>query len=85
MELTKISFKHGEGAEMHQHPEEQILYVLEGLFEVTLGDEIYEVHAGQASFHPSNVPHRAVCQEDATALSFKRLVDPNYDKTGGLS
>lgn len=84
MELTKISFEAGKGAEIHQHPEEQILYVLEGVFEVTLGEDRYEVGPGQASYHPSNVPHRSVALEPATALSFKCLVDPNYDKTGDL-
>lgn len=85
MELTKITFDTGKGADMHQHPEEQILYVLDGVFDVTLGDENYEVRAGQASYHPSNVPHRAVARERSTALSFKLLVDPNYDKTGELA
>jgi quercetin dioxygenase-like cupin family protein len=84
MELTKISFKKGYGADLHQHPEEQILYVLEGVFEVTVGDETYEVHPGQASFHPSNVPHRAMAKEDVVALSFKHLVAPNYEKSGDL-
>ena len=84
MELTKIRFEKGKGADLHQHPEEQILYVLEGAFEVVLGDETYEVRRGEASFHPSNVPHRAVAKEDTVALSFKHLVAPNYDKSGDL-
>lgn len=84
VELTKISFDQGEGAELHQHLEEQILYVLEGVLEVTVGDEMYEVHPGQASFHPSNVPHRAIAKQRTTALSFKNLVSPSYDKTDGL-
>lgn len=67
MELTKISFESGKGAEMHQHPEEQVLYVIEGLFDVTLGEKTYEVGPGQASYHPSNVPRRAVAREAATA------------------
>ncbi|MPZ73938.1 MAG: cupin domain-containing protein [Nitriliruptorales bacterium] len=85
MELTKITFEKGKGAELHQHPEEQILYVLDGVFEVTVGDERYEVHSGQASFHPSNVPHRAIAKERTVALSFKHLVDPNYAKSGDLT
>lgn len=84
IELTKISFEGGKGAELHQHPEEQVIYVLEGAFDVILGDETYEVRAGQASYHPSNVPHRAVARVATTALSFKCLVDPNYDQTGDL-
>jgi quercetin dioxygenase-like cupin family protein len=84
MELTKISFERGKGADLHRHPEEQILYVLEGALEVTLGDETYDVRPGQASFHPSNVPHRAIAKERTVALSFKHLVAPNYDKSGDL-
>lgn len=84
-ELTRITFEPGKGAEMHEHPEEQILYVLEGCFDVTLGDETYEVRPGQASFHPSGVPHRAIARERTTALSFKVLVDPNYESTGALA
>lgn len=84
MELTKITFDAGKGAELHQHPEEQILYVLEGAFDVIVGDEQYEVLPGQASFHPSNVPHRAIAKERTVALSFKHLVNPNYDKSGDL-
>ncbi len=83
-ELTRITFEPGKGAELHQHPEEQILYVLEGSFDVVLGDETYVVGAGQASFHPSNVPHRAVARERTTALSFKVLVDPSYAQTGDM-
>lgn len=85
VELTRIAFETGKGAELHQHPEEQILYVIEGSFDVILGDETYVVQAGQASFHPSDVPHRALAREDSVALSFKCLVDPNYQKTGDLA
>lgn len=85
MELTRISFDAGKGAEMHQHPEEQVVYLLEGVLDVTVGEERYEVQPGQASYHPSNVPHRAVAREPSTALSFKCLVDPAYAKTGDLA
>jgi|SRR5690625_3805788 len=84
MELTRISYEKGKGAEMHQHPEEQILYVLEGTFEAVVGDETYQVKPGEASFMPSNVPHKITAIEDTVALSFKALVDPNYQKTGDL-
>ncbi|MBA2276521.1 MAG: cupin domain-containing protein [Chloroflexia bacterium] len=84
MELTKITFEKGKGAEVHQHPEEQILYVLEGAFDVIVGEETYEVLPGQASFHPSNMPHQAIAKERTVALSFKHLVEPNYAKSGDL-
>ena len=34
MEVTKISFAKGRGAHEHAHPEEQVMYVLEGVLEV---------------------------------------------------
>lgn len=84
LELTKIRFRKGLGAEEHQHPEEQVFYVLEGCLEVTLDGETYRVNAGEGSFHPSNVPHSVLAVEDTVALSFKDQVAPNYSPTGSL-
>lgn len=84
IELTKVYFAKGEGAQTHQHPEEQIIYVLEGKMEFTVGDETHVLGPGEAFFHPSNVPHSARCLEDAVGLSFKNLVDPSYEQTGRL-
>lgn len=89
MEVARVFFLKGEGAELHSHPEEQTVFVEDGRLEVTLsaGDpaETYVVQAGQASFHGSNVPHRVMALEDTWALSFKNLVDPSrYPATGRL-
>jgi quercetin dioxygenase-like cupin family protein len=85
-EVTKVTFKAGEGAEQHSHPEEQTFYLLEGRLRVTLGDdEPYEVGPHEGSFHPSNVPHKVEALEDTTAISFKNVVDPSgYKPTGKL-
>lgn len=89
MEVARVFFPGGEGAELHRHPEEQTVYVEEGRLEVTLDEsdaaETYVVEAGQASFHGSNVPHRVRALEDTWAVSFKNLVDPSrYPATGRL-
>ena len=84
VELARISLEAGGGAAVHSHPEEQIVYVLEGRARVTLGDEVYEIGPGQASYHPPNVPHGFDVLEDLTALSFKRVVAPIYTATGNL-
>lgn len=84
MEVTKISFEDGRGAETHSHPEEQLMYVLSGRLRVTCGDETYEVGGGEASFHPAQVPHRVLALEDTVGLSFKNQVAPIYDATGRL-
>ena len=77
IEVSRISFDKGRGAEIHQHPEEQLVYVLSGRLRVTCGDETYEVGAGQATFNPSNVPHGVTALEDAVALSIKSEVCPD--------
>ena len=84
LELTKISFARGEGAEMHQHEEEQVVYILSGRVRARLGDEEYEVHPGEATFSPAGVPHGMRALEDTVALSVKNHVAPTYAETGRL-
>jgi quercetin dioxygenase-like cupin family protein len=84
LEVTKISFGAGEGAETHQHEEEQVMYVLSGRLRVTVGDDTFEVAEGEASFHPSNVPHAVHALEDTVGLSLKNQVAPIYAPTGRL-
>jgi quercetin dioxygenase-like cupin family protein len=77
MEVTKITFDKGHGADIHRHPEEQVMYVLSGRLRVTCGDETYEVGPGEATFNPSNVPHGVTALEDVVALSVKSEVHPD--------
>jgi unsaturated pyranuronate lyase len=84
LEVTKIAFAAGEGADVHEHEEEQVMYVLSGRLRVTVGDETFEVAEGEASFHPSNVPHAVHALEDTVGLSLKNQVAPTYEPTGTL-
>jgi quercetin dioxygenase-like cupin family protein len=84
MEVTKISFEKGKGADIHTHEEEQLMYVLEGELEVTCNGETYRVRPGEATFNPSNAPHGVMAIEDVVALSFKNQVAPIYEPTGRL-
>jgi quercetin dioxygenase-like cupin family protein len=85
LEVTKIAFAEGDGAELHSHEEEQVMYVLSGRLRATVGDETYEVAEGEASFHPSNVPHAVHALEDTVGLSLKNQVAPVYEATGRLA
>jgi quercetin dioxygenase-like cupin family protein len=76
IEVTRISFAKGKGADIHTHPEEQVMYVLSGRLRVTCGDETYVVGPGEATFNPSDVPHGVMALDDVTALSFKNKVAP---------
>ena len=84
LELTKIFFAEGEGAEAHSHPEEQVMYVLSGRVLAKCGDEEYEVGPGEATYNPSNVPHSLRALEDTYGLSVKNQVAPAYSETGRL-
>jgi quercetin dioxygenase-like cupin family protein len=81
MEVARVFFAKGKGAHYHSHPEEQIFFVSEGRLQVTLGEgadaETYIAEQGDASFHPSNVPHKVIGLEDTVCVSFKNLVDPS--------
>jgi quercetin dioxygenase-like cupin family protein len=85
VELTRIVFSKGTGADFHQHPEEQLFYCVEGKLQVTLGKETYIVDKGEATWHPSNVRHKVHALEDTVLLSFKiRAEEQIYDATGEL-
>jgi quercetin dioxygenase-like cupin family protein len=84
IEFTKIAYEKGEGAAFHSHLEEQVLYLLSGRVRINLDGDQYEVGPGEATYHPSNVPHSLEVIEDTVALSFKNLVDPSYESTGQL-
>ena len=56
MEVTKISFAKGKGADTHQHAEEQVMYVLEGRLRVTCDGETYEVGPGRGDLQPVERP-----------------------------
>lgn len=52
----------------HQHPQEQFGYVIEGGFELEIGDQAYILRKGDSYFIPSNVPHRFVAIGDTEAI-----------------
>ncbi len=84
LEVTKIAFKQGEGANVHQHDEEQVMYVLSGKLRVTLNDDEYEVGEGEATYNPAGAPHSVHALEDSVCLSLKNQVAPIYEATGSL-
>jgi quercetin dioxygenase-like cupin family protein len=42
---------------IHQHPHEQVTYVLSGRFEFTVGGETTVLEPGRAALIPANTPH----------------------------
>lgn len=58
-ELQVIRARMSPGADfpLHTHPQEQIIVVLEGALEFTVGEETRVVRAGQVIHAPSGIPH----------------------------
>jgi quercetin dioxygenase-like cupin family protein len=56
----------------HTHPNEQIAFILEGMFELTLDGEVRVLSPGTIAIIPSNVPH------EGRALTECHLLDMFY-------
>ena len=56
--FEQTSLSQGRGTPLHVHPlQDEIFYVLEGAYRVKLGDEIFNLSAGDSVFLPRAVPH----------------------------
>lgn len=62
---------------LHQHPEEQFGYVIQGGFEIKLDDKIYQLHAGDAYFIPPNAWHSFVALGETEAIDVFNPIKPN--------
>ncbi len=56
-QVTKMNYVLGNYASPHQHPHEQSGYVISGKYELTIGDEKYELNAGDTYSIPGNQIH----------------------------
>lgn len=52
-----VEMEPGGSQHVHSHPNEQTYTVIEGKGIMTVGDDVFEVSAGQSIFIPSNAPH----------------------------
>lgn len=50
----------------HSHPQESFVVVLEGGYEMWVGDEHFSLVPGQACWIPAQTPHRATVGPEAT-------------------
>lgn len=74
IEVGRLRFKKGEGAEPHQHPHEQILIVTEGLLRVTLDGESQDMGPGGGFHAPPDTLHAVEALEDTVVISSKGIV-----------
>lgn len=67
--LIEVVFEKGAVVPLHNHPHEQIGYLISGRVLFELGDEQRELAAGDSWLVPPNVPHQV------TALERSLIVD----------
>lgn len=76
--LGLVEIKAGSNLPLHQHPHEQITYILEGQLDMTIGDEHCPLTAGMYYVIPSNVPHGAVAITDCKVIDVFNPVREDY-------
>lgn len=62
--LARFDFKKGAIVPKHEHPNEQITYILKGSVQVKTQGKEYIVKAGQILIIPPNTPHEFEALED---------------------
>src|SRR5918998_337924 len=58
--LIFVDAQPGDGPSLHSHPYEEVFITQEGRCTFHVGDETFEVGAGEIVIAPANVPHRFV-------------------------
>lgn len=65
----------------HAHSNEEVWHVIEGAIQLTLGDEMRRLQAGDAAVVPANVQHAAAASEACRVI----VVDhPVRDEVAGI-
>lgn len=68
--LARFEFKKGAVIPRHQHPQEQIIYILSGSARVTLEGKDYILKSGEVLVIPSNAFHSLEALEDSIDIEF---------------
>lgn len=68
MMAVEVHFEAGAIGPMHNHPHEQLTYVLSGEFEFTIGEETHRVGPGDTLYKKPHVMHGCVCLKAGTLL-----------------
>ncbi|SMB82714.1 Cupin domain-containing protein [Pasteurella testudinis DSM 23072] len=68
MMAVEVHFEQGAIGAMHNHPHEQLTYVLSGEFEFTIGDKTQTVKAGDVLYKQPNIIHGCRCLQAGVLL-----------------
>jgi len=82
--FSHVRAKAGSILPTHSHPHEQVSYVLDGEFELTVDGVVYKLAPGQLFVIPSNIPHSGIAITDAFVLDVFTPVREDYVAKGGI-
>ncbi|PAS98026.1 MAG: cupin [Candidatus Dactylopiibacterium carminicum] len=68
MMQVEVHFADGATGYMHNHPHEQLTYILSGEFEFTIGDETKIVKTGDTLYKKPNIMHGCKCLKAGVLL-----------------
>ncbi len=66
--MVKVSFAKGSIGYKHQHPHQQISYILSGKFEVNIDGKMEILETGDAFIAPSNTDHELKCLDNGIII-----------------
>jgi len=66
--LVKADFVAGGVGQLHEHHHSQVTYVASGEFQMTIGDEIKTIKAGDSYYIPPHVMHGCTCVKDGLLI-----------------
>ena len=66
--LVIADFKSGGVGDMHNHHHSQVTYVDSGEFEMTIGDQVRTIKAGDSYYIPPFVMHGCTCIKDGKLI-----------------
>ena len=78
MTLSFVDIDKGSNMPIHQHPHEQITFVMEGELEMNIGGETMLFTPGTVHVIPGNVPHGAYARTDVKVLDVFNPVREDY-------
>ncbi len=61
--ISFLTMKAGSVFELHSHPHEQIMIVIEGYCDEVIEDKMYRISKGDVIFLPSNIKHGAFIRD----------------------
>ena len=73
--------KPGAGAKPHKHPNEQLIYIQQGVLEVTVEGVTYEVGPGCYCHVPPNAVHSTVNNRSQSCINIDFFLPERDDKT----